>query len=66
MLRQGPERSLSRDDLDPADLGEAANELTWLRWDAGEPETGWSLRLAIADPADGLAWAINAQDAATA
>ena len=54
------------DRLAPEDLGEAAYELTWLRWDAGEPETGWSLRLAIADPQDGLAWAINAQDAATA
>jgi hypothetical protein len=53
------------DRLDPDDLGEAAAELTWLRWDAGEPETGWSLRLAVADDQDGLAWAINAQDAAT-
>lgn len=53
------------DTLDPDDLGQAASELTWLRWDAGEPETGWSLRLAVADEQDGLAWAVNAQDAAT-
>jgi hypothetical protein len=50
--------------LDPDDLGEAADELTWVRWDAGEPETGWSLRLAVADAQDGLAWAINAADEA--
>jgi hypothetical protein len=52
-------------DAGPDDLAEAADELTWLWWDAAEPETGWSLRLAIADEQDGLAWAINAQDAAT-
>ena len=52
-------------ELHPDDLGQAAAELTWLWWDAAEPETGWSLRLAIADQTDGLAWAINAQDATT-
>ncbi len=51
------------DEVDPAELGTAAGELTWLWWDASEPDTGWSLRLAVADEADGLAWAINAQDA---
>jgi len=50
--------------LDPDALGEAADELTWLLWDAGEPDTGWHLRLAVADAQDGLAWAINAQDQA--
>ena len=54
------------DTVDPDVLGEAADELTWLAWDANEPETGWSLRLAVADDQDGLAWAVNAQDAATA
>jgi hypothetical protein len=53
------------DRLDPDVLGEAANELTWLLWDAGEPDTGWHLRLAVADRADGLAWAVNATDQAT-
>ncbi len=48
----------------PDDLGEAAAELTWLWWDAAEPETGWSLRLAVADEAHGLAWALAAVDAA--
>lgn len=31
----------------PADeLGEAAGSLRWYAWDAGEPRTGWALRLA--------------------
>jgi hypothetical protein len=51
-------------ELHPDELGQAADELTWLWWDAAEPETGWSLRLAVADDQDGLAWAINAVDAA--
>jgi hypothetical protein len=49
--------------VDPDALGNAAAELTWIWWDAAEPDTGWSLRLAVADPADGLAWALNASDA---
>ncbi len=53
------------DAVDPTALGQAANELEWLWWDAAEPETGWSLHLAIADPQDGLAWAITAVDATT-
>jgi hypothetical protein len=48
----------------PDELGDAAGELRWFWWDAGEPPSGWQLRLAIADPADGLAWAINATDSA--
>jgi Family of unknown function (DUF6183) len=53
------------DTVHPDDLAEAADELTWLWWDANEPETGWSLRLAVADEADNLAWAITAQDQTT-
>jgi hypothetical protein len=53
------------DAVDPAELGEAADELRWLWWDANEPATGWQLRLAIEDPTDGLAWAITAHDQAT-
>lgn len=49
---------------DPADLGAAVGELRWYWWDAAEPDTGWSLRLGIEDPVDGLAWAIGASDAA--
>jgi hypothetical protein len=44
------------------ELGEVAAELRWYGWDAGEPESGWVLRLAVEDPAEGLAWALAAVD----
>jgi hypothetical protein len=52
------------DDHTPSsdELGEAIAELRWWRWDANEPLTGWELRLAVEDPADGLAWALAATD----
>lgn len=50
--------------VDPSELGSLAQELRWFRWNAFEPEIGWSLHLAIADPAENVAWAITAQDAA--
>lgn len=47
----------------PADLGAAASELRWLHWQpASGPTPGWSLHLAVEDPEEGLAWAIEAQD----
>lgn len=46
----------------PRELAEAAAGLQWHRWDEGEPEEGWILRLAIADPRDGWAAAIGATD----
>jgi hypothetical protein len=49
--------------VDPDELGQAAGELRWFVWDAGEPVTGWGLRVAVDDPAEGLAWAVVAQDA---
>lgn len=45
------------------ELGEAAHELRWWWWDAGEPEVGWQLRLAVEDPAEHLSWALGASDA---
>jgi hypothetical protein len=39
-------------------------DLRWYRWDAHEPPGGWRLQLAIEDTSEGLAWAINASDAA--
>jgi len=56
------------DDWPPAaaDVGDAIGELRWFAWDAGAPSTGWSFRLAVEDPADGLAWALTATDAALA
>lgn len=47
-------------------LGESIDELRWRRWRRREPETGWVLRLAAADPAHGLAWAVEATDSADA
>jgi hypothetical protein len=46
-----------------AALGAALAALRWYAWDAAEPMTGWSLHLAVEDPARGLAWAIAATDA---
>jgi len=48
----------------PTELGAYANLVRWYRWDAGEPETGWSLRLAVEDTDRGRAWAVSAVDAA--
>jgi hypothetical protein len=48
----------------PDRLHAAAQDLRWYRWDAGEPDTGWSLRLAVEDTQRGQAWAVSAVDAA--
>jgi hypothetical protein len=50
--------------LPAEDLGAAADELRWYLWDAGEPTTGWALRLVVEDREEGLAWAVAAVDAA--
>ncbi len=48
----------------PADeLGALAAELRWYRWDAYEPAIGWQLQLAVEDPSESVAWALNARDA---
>ncbi|HLY84002.1 MAG TPA: DUF6183 family protein [Acidimicrobiales bacterium] len=44
------------------ELGEVLEALCWYAWEAGEPETGWVLRLAVEDPDEGLAWALAAVD----
>ena len=44
------------------ELGALASELRWYRWNAFEPDVGWSLQLAIEDPTERVAWAITAQD----
>jgi hypothetical protein len=46
----------------PGDLGEAATELRWFWWDAHELAAGWQVRLAVWDAAEGLAWALTADD----
>lgn len=43
-------------------LGEAAAEMRWFLWSDLTPTTGWSCRLAVEDPLDGLAWALSAVD----
>jgi hypothetical protein len=48
----------------PDEIGEALASLDWYWWDAGEPRLGWELQLAVADPAEGYAWAISAHDSA--
>jgi hypothetical protein len=48
--------------LEPATLGDAINELRWLVWSAPDVSTGWVLRIAIEDPADGIAYACDAVD----
>ena len=55
---------LGLDDIDDPDLlGEGLDELRWFRWDPGDQIGGWAFHLAVADPADGLAWALSAVDA---
>ncbi len=48
----------------PEEIGEVVGALRWFAWDAGEPETGWVLRLAVEDEDEGLAWAVAAVDSA--
>jgi hypothetical protein len=48
--------------LDPADIAAGLDRLRWWRWDDGAPSAGWSFRLAVTDPDDGLSWAIQATD----
>jgi hypothetical protein len=50
--------------IDEDALGRALGELLWFAWNAPDVTSGWVLRLAVADPADGLAWAIDAYDPA--
>ncbi len=46
----------------PDEIASLLDELRWWRWDAHEPDVGWSLRLAIHDTAEDVAWAIAATD----
>lgn len=49
--------------VEPPDMGRALDTLRWHQWWDGTPDTGWSLRLAVESPAEGLAWAVAAVDA---
>jgi hypothetical protein len=53
--------------LAPDELGEVLHQVRWYAWGAGEPSTGWALRLAVegtTGPNKGRAWAVSATDAA--
>ena len=50
--------------VEPDEVGEALAALDWYWWDAREPRLGWELQLAVADRAEGYAWAISAHDSA--
>ncbi|MDQ3537809.1 MAG: DUF6183 family protein [Actinomycetota bacterium] len=47
---------------DAGDLQTVVDELRWYVWSAPGDDSGWVLRVAIADPVDGLAWAVDASD----
>ncbi len=46
--------------LEPSEASSIAGSLAWWVFDDPQAPLGWHLRLAVADPDDGLAWAINA------
>ena len=46
----------------PEAVGEAARRLRWYRWDEGQPEKGWVLRLAVEDPDENWAASLGATD----
>lgn len=48
--------------VDPDELGARLKELNWWRWDEGEPEKGWVLRVAVEHPGEGWAAALAATD----
>lgn len=48
--------------VEPDELGEAIADLRWCWWSSGADVSGWVLRLAVEDPAEHLAWAIDATD----
>ncbi|MFV1989819.1 MAG: hypothetical protein ACC652_03635 [Acidimicrobiales bacterium] len=42
------------------DIGEAAGELRWFLWDSVKPRKGLACRIAVEDPEESLAWALDA------
>lgn len=52
--------------LAPDEVGDVLHQVRWYAWGAGEPTTGWALRLAVearAGPSKDRAWAVSATDA---
>lgn len=48
--------------VEPDELGAAIERLDWFLWDDGDTTSGWQLRVAVADPGEGIAWAVSATD----
>ncbi len=57
--------ALTNLDWPPAaeELAVRASSLRWYAWDAGEPETGWTLHVAVENEPRGRTWALAATDA---
>jgi hypothetical protein len=45
-------------------VGDVIGDLRWYAWDAYQPSIGWSLRLAVEDPDNDCAWAVESTDRA--
>ena len=48
--------------VEPGALRRALDEVRWYRWDEGDPEEGWVLRIAVEHARDGCAAALGASD----
>jgi hypothetical protein len=48
--------------LTGAELTAWSDELEWVAWRPERTTSGWDLRLAVADPEAGRAWAVEAVD----
>ncbi len=55
----------SEEAIDPHELGVAVAELNWYWWQTGDISSGWVLRIAVEDPGDGVAFALDAHVLAT-
>jgi hypothetical protein len=44
------------------EVGDVIDDLNWYMWDASTHTTGWALRLAVEDPDNDVAWAVEATD----
>ena len=49
-------------DVDVTELGRHTAELRYWLWDAGDPDTGWVLRLVVEHGEEHMAWALAATD----
>jgi hypothetical protein len=47
------------------EVGDVIDDLRWYAWDEFAPSVGWSLRIAVEDPDNDVAWAVEATDQAS-